>query len=361
MKYAEITGWGKALPPVVLSNSDLEKIVETSDDWITTRTGMKERRLSHVELSELAAVAMDHALAAAGREPAELDALITATCTPETMIPPTSALVQSRLGTIGGGAFDLNANCSGFIYALVVATSMIRAGAARRVGIVGAEKLSYVVDYTDRTTCVLFGDGAGAAVLEASDEPVGLLSSQLGVDGGAAKHLCVPRFGTAGSWTDFDPHDATIFMDGQEVFRRAVTKMADASLAVVSEAGWSLDDIDMLIPHQANLRIIDATARRLRLDDAKVFVNVHAYGNTSAATIPVALTEALEGGRIEPGGRIVFAAFGGGLTWAAGAIRWGRRTEPLGEPTLSIPSTDETVWSLLAPALERLGHPGVTL
>lgn len=360
MRYAEITGWGKALPPVVLSNNDLEKIVDTADDWITSRTGIKERRLSHVELSELSAVALDHALASAGREIGELDVLITATCTPETLIPPTSALIQARLGPIAGGAFDLNANCSGFIYALVVATSMIRSGAASRIGIVGAEKLSHIVDYTQRATCVLFGDAAGAAVLEATDEPVGLLASEIGVDGEAAKYLCVPRFGTAGGRGPVDPHEATVFMDGQEVFRRAVSKMADASQAVVDEAGWALDDIDMLIPHQANLRIIEATARRLRLDESKVFVNVHAYGNTSAATIPVALTEALEAGRIRPGARIVFAAFGGGLTWAAGAVRWGQRVEPIAESDMTVPATDETVWSLLEPALQHLGHPGVS-
>jgi 3-oxoacyl-[acyl-carrier-protein] synthase-3 len=360
MTYAEITGWGKALPPVVLTNSDLERIVDTSDDWITTRTGIKERRITHVELSELSALAMDRALAAAGREIGELDVLITATCTPETLIPPTSALVQSRLGSIGGGAFDLNANCSGFLYSLVVATSMIRSGAAARIGIVGAEKLSYVVDYTERTTCVLFGDGAGAAVLEATDEPLGLLASNLGVDGDASKFLKVPRFGTAGMRGRIDPKEASVFMDGQEVFRRAVTKMAESAVAVVEEAGWSFDDIDMLIPHQANLRIIDATARRLKLDESKVFVNVHAYGNTSAATIPVALAEALDSGRLDPGARIVMAAFGGGLTWAAGAVRWGQRTEPIGYSDRSLPETDETVWTLLGPALEHLGHPGVS-
>ncbi len=360
MRYAEITGWGKALPPSVLSNSDLEKIVETSDDWITTRTGIKERRISHVGLSELAAVAMDHALASAGREPGELDALITATCTPETLIPPTSALVQARLGPIGGGAFDLNANCSGFLYATVVATGMIRSGMARRVGIVGAEKLSYVVDYTDRTTCVLFGDGAGAAVLEATDEPLGVLSSELGVDGSAAPHLCVPEYGTGAPRKVTDPHRAGVYMDGPEVFRRAVTKMGEASLNVVRDAGWELDDVDLLIPHQANLRIIDATARKLGLDSSKVFVNVHAYGNTSAATIPVALTEAVESGRVDPGSRIVFAAFGGGLTWAAAALRWGERVEPIATSQMSIPATDESVWDLIAPNLEFFGHPGVS-
>lgn len=359
MKYAEITGWGKALPPVVLSNSDLEKIVETSDDWITSRTGMKERRISHVGVSELSAVAVDHALASAGREAGEIDVLITGTCTPETLIPPTSALIQAKIGQIRGGAFDLNANCSGFVYAAVVGTSMIQSGAADRVAVVGAEKLSYMVDYTDRTTCVLFGDAAGAVILEATDQPVGILASDLGVDGDAAPHLCVPAYGTGAPRPLDDPHRAAIYMEGPEVFRRAVTKMGEASNRVVAAAGWSLDDVDILIPHQANLRIIDATARKLGLDSAKVFVNVHAYGNTSAATIPVALAEALEGGQIKPGSNVVFAAFGGGLTWAAAAVRWGDRVEPIGISEMTVPPTDETVWDLLRPHLEFFGHPGV--
>jgi 3-oxoacyl-[acyl-carrier-protein] synthase-3 len=304
----------------------------------------------------MAAVAAVHALAAAGRSGDEIDLLVTATCTPESLIPPTSALVQDRVGATRMGAFDLNANCSGFVYSLVVASDMIKAGSVDRVLVVGVEKLSYVVDFTDRTTCVLFGDGAGAVVLEASDEPVGVLASELGVDGGAAPFLCIPEFGTVGAAGPRDPRRAGVTMDGQEVFRRAVTKMGEASASVVSRAGWDLSDVDILIPHQANQRIIDATARRLKLDDSKVFVNIHAYGNTSAATIPVALTEALEAGRIDPGGKVVFAAFGGGLTWAAAAVRWGDRVEPLGTSDVAIPGTDATIWDLLQPNFDYYGR-----
>jgi 3-oxoacyl-[acyl-carrier-protein] synthase-3 len=356
MRYAEITGWGKALPPTVLTNHDLEQIVETSDEWITSRSGIKERRISHVEVGDLSAVAAQHALAAAGRTPDEIDLLITATCTPESLIPPTSALVQARIGATRMGAFDLNANCSGFVYGLVVASDMIKAGSANRVLLVGAEKLSYVVDYTDRATCVLFGDGAGAVVLEATDEPVGVLASELGVDGSAAPFLCIPEFGTVGGPGPRSPRRAGIYMEGQEVFRRAVTKMGEASSHVVERAGWALEDVDLLIPHQANLRIIDATARRLGLDSAKVFVNIHAYGNTSAATVPVALAEAIEGGRISPSSNIVFAAFGGGLTWAAAAVKWGSRVEPVGVSDVAVPGTDESVWDLLQPSFDFYGR-----
>lgn len=356
MRYAEIVGWGKALPPAVLTNSDLEGVVDTSDDWITSRTGIKERRISHVEGSEMAEVAARHALAAAGMEASELDLVINATCTPETLIPASASHVQARLGAGGAGAMDINANCSGFLYSLVVGSDLIKAGSMDSVLVIGVEKLSYVVDYTERTTCVLFGDGAGAVVLKASPERVGLLSSELKVDGDAAGILCVPQFGTAGSVGPRDPRRSGIYMEGQDVFRRAVTKMGEASVNVVREAGWEFEEVDLLVPHQANQRIIDATARRLGLDESKVFVNIHAYGNTSAATIPIALTEALEQGRVKPGANLVFAAFGGGLTWAAAAVKWSERITPLAASEAAIPPTDRTALELLKPSFEFFGQ-----
>lgn len=355
MRRAEITGWGKALPPTKLTNGDLEKIVDTSDEWITTRTGMKERRISHVEMSDLATVAARRALAAAGMEPGEIGLIINATCTPETLIPASSAHVQRKLGAERAGAMDLNANCSSFVYGLVTANGLIQAGVVDTVALIGAEKLSYVTDFTDRTTCVLFGDGAGAVVLRATEEPVGVLAGELGNDGWAAEHLCVPELGTFGPAGPPNPRMSGIQMNGQEVFRRAVTKMGEASVHVVEKAGWDFDDIDLLIPHQANLRIIDATARRLKLDSEKVFVNVQRYGNTSSATIPVALTEALEEGRIRPGADIVFAAFGGGLSWAAAAVKWGERVTPLGESDAELPPYEGTVMDLLAPNFDFFG------
>jgi 3-oxoacyl-[acyl-carrier-protein] synthase-3 len=357
VRNAEIIGWGKAMPQNVLSNADLERIVDTSDEWITTRTGIKERRVSHVETSSMAEVAARHALAAADLEPDDLDLIVNATCTPETLIPASASHVQARLGATSAGAMDLNANCSGFIYAFVTASDLIRAGSMDTVLVVGVEKLSYLIDFTDRTTAVLFGDGAGAVVLRATDEPVGMRASHLGVDGEAAGILCVPEFGTVGRPGARNPSRAGIYMEGQEVFRRAVTKMGEASVRVVEEAGWAFEDVDLLIPHQANRRIIDATARRLGLDESKVFLNIHAYGNTSAATIPVALTEALEQGMVQPGSNIVFAAFGGGLTWAAAAVKWGDRVTPIATSDAAIPETDQTVWDLLEPNLEFYGRP----
>lgn len=356
MRYAEITGWGKCLPPTVLSNSDLEKILDTSDDWIMTRSGIKERRISHAETSDLATVAGLRALAAAGRQPEDVDLIILATCSPDTILPSAASFVQQKLGATGAGSFDLNAACSGFIYGMVIGSDMVKAGIHERVLVIGAEKLSHYIDFTDRGTAVLFGDGAGAVVIEPTDDEVGVLASELGTDGEAAEFLCIPSRGTIGGPGHKPPSEMGIYMDGLEVFRRAVTTMGDASVRVVSQAGLSLDDVDMLIPHQANVRIIDATTRRLKLDPAKTFVNIGSYGNTSAATVPIALTEALEQGRVEPGAILVFAAFGAGLTWAAAVYRWGQRTEPLAVTDAELPPNDKTVWELLQPNFDFYGR-----
>ena len=349
MRYAEITGWGKCVPPSVLSNSDLEVLTDTSDDWITTRTGIKERRISHVDVSDLAVVASEHALASANLDPTDVDLIVLATCTADTVIPSAASHVQAKLGATNAAVFDLNAACSGWIYALNVGTQMIKGGGHHKVLVIGAEKLSYLIDFTDRSTAVLFGDGAGAVVLEATDEPVGLQSVEIGTDGSVAGILCVPGVGTAGNRYQGNPTEYAIHMDGPEVFKRAVTAMGEASARVVEEAGLSVEDVDLLIPHQANVRIIDATARKLRLAPEQVFVNIASYGNTSAATIPIALTEALEEGRVSPGDNIVFAAFGAGLTWAAGVLRWGLRTESLGSSDAQLPPVGQTVQELLAP------------
>lgn len=354
-RYAEITGWGTAMPPAVLTNDDLSRIVDTSDEWISGRTGIKERRISHVEVSELGRVAGLRAMAAAGIDPDRVDMVINATSTPENLLPATAGLIQDLVGASGAGAMDLNANCSGFVYSYVVADSLIRSGTADTVLLVGAEKFSYIVDWTDRSTCVLFGDGAGAVVLQATDQPVGLLASNLGNDGSAAQHLCLPGRGTAGTVGALDPRQAGVQMNGPEIFRRAVTMMGDASADVVSQAGWVLEDVDLLIPHQANQRIIDATARRLKLDHSKVFSNVHAYGNTSAATIPVALAEALEQGLVAPGSNLVFAAFGGGLSWGAAAVRWGDRVEAVSQSDAKLPDFEGDALDLLRPNIEFFG------
>ncbi len=357
MRNAEITGWGKCMPPNVLTNHDLEQLVDTSDEWITTRTGIKERRISHVEASELAAVAGQRALAAAGKTVNDVDLILVATCSGDSIIPSTASVVQRHMEAWNAAALDINAACSGFVYGLVVGTNMIRGGTNNTVLVIGTEKLHYVTDFTDRTTCVLFGDGAGAVVLEATDEAVGLLSSELGMDGSAGHILAVPRDGSAGDRTHLDPRECSIGMEGPEVFRRAVTTMGDSSLRAIKDAGLSLEDVDLLIPHQANVRIIDATARRIGIDDSKVYVNIESYGNTSAATIPVALAEAIEEGRIGPGDIIAFTAFGGGLSWGSAVFRWGTRVEPIAKSDAELPPPDRTTMELLQPNFDFFGLP----
>ncbi|HUG74528.1 MAG TPA: beta-ketoacyl-ACP synthase III [Acidimicrobiia bacterium] len=353
MHNSVITGWGRCLPPAVLTNADLETVTETSDEWITTRTGIKERRISHVEVSDLSVVAARRALAAAGLEATDLDMILMATCSPDRAIPGAGTMVQAKIGAVNAVAMDLNAACSGFLFALATADQMIKTGVMRRILVVGAEKLSFWLDFSNRSTSVLFGDGAGAVVIEASDEDAGVLAFELGSDGTAGDLLCVPASGTEGNpLRDMLP---TILMEGPEVFRRAVTAMGDASARVVERAGLGVEDVDLFIPHQANVRIIDATARRLSLDLGKVFVNIASYGNTSAATIPIALSEAVEEGRIQPGSVLVFAAFGGGFTWAAMAYRWGSRVEPLGVSDAQLPPSSASALELLAPNIEVHG------
>lgn len=357
MDNSEITGWGKCMPPNVLSNHDLEQLVDTSDEWITTRTGIKERRISHVEASDLAAVAGLRALAAAGKTVADVDLLLVATCSGDSIIPSTASVVQKKMKAWNAAAMDLNAACSGFVYGLVVGTNMIRGGTHNTVLLIGTEKLHYLMDFTDRATCVLFGDGSGAVLLEPTQEPVGILASDLGMDGSVGHILEVPTDGTKGERGPLDPSQCGIAMEGQEVFRRAVTQMGESSTKSLQMAGLGLDDVDLLIPHQANVRIIEATARRLGIDESKVYVNIGSYGNTSAATIPVALTEALEEGRIQPGATILFAAFGGGLTWGSAVYKWGSRVEPLGESDAELPPPDRDTMELLKHNFEFFGLP----
>ena len=348
MRDAIITGWGKCVPPAVLSNSDLETVTETSDEWITTRTGIKERRISHVEMSDLSAVAAQRAMASAGVAAEDLDLILLATCSPDRLIPSAATMVQGKIGATNAAAMDLNAACSGFIFALSTADQMIKTGSMETVLVIGAEKLSIWLDFTNRSTSVLFGDGAGAVIVQATDtdSEVGLLAFELGSDGTAGDLLCVPSSGTEGSADRSGL--PSIIMEGQEVFRRAVTSMSDSSARVLAAADLDIEDVDLLIPHQANVRILDATARRLNLSPEKVFVNIAAYGNTSAATIPIAITDAIEEGRVEPGATVLFAAFGGGFTWAAAAYRWGPRVDSLGTSEAQLPPNDKTALELLA-------------
>ncbi len=326
MPYAAVTGWGKATPERVLTNHDLESMVNTTDEWIMSRTGIRERHIvgQNDSTTSLAAAAGREALARAGRTASEIDLIVVGTATPDDFLVSQACLVQAELGG-NAGAFDVGAACAGFVTAFSVGSQFINSGVYKRALVIGVDTLTRYVDYTDRSTCVLFGDGAGAVVIEATDEPRGLLSTVLGADGAGHKHLYVP------GWGGLVPESADLFpeyrpylqMNGKEVFRFAVQVMGDAAVEAVKKVGLTFDDIAMLIPHQANLRIIDAAARRLDLPRERVWVNLDRYGNTSAASVPIALCEAAESGALEEGMNIVLVAFGAGLAWAAGVVRWG--------------------------------------
>ncbi|MDE3091380.1 MAG: ketoacyl-ACP synthase III [Chloroflexota bacterium] len=325
-RYAHIIGWGKYVPPNILTNDDLAKTVDTTDKWIREMTGIAQRHIASAKESTalLAVHAAREAIEVADVNPHDIDLVIVATATPEYMFPATACLVQDALGAERAGAFDLEAGCSGFMYALTSAAAMIRSEMYNTILVVGAETLSRVVDWNDRATCVLFGDGAGAVVLRGSDEPGGVLASILGSDGSGGELLMVPGGGSkhpTGPDTVLSKMH-TIKMSGREVYRFATRVMASASRQVAEQAGWSLDKIDLFIPHQANVRIIDSAARALRLPPEKVFVNLDRYGNTSAASIPIALCEAIAAGKIKPGDHLVMVGFGAGLTWASCAIEW---------------------------------------
>ncbi len=319
MIYARIAGTGSHLPGEPVSNDDLvRRGIDTSDEWVRTRTGIRTRHLASPEIgaSDLAKVAAERALEAAGCEPEDIDLIIVATSTPDYIFPSTAALLQSKLGIRNGGAaFDVQAVCSGFIYALTVAEKFIRSGSHRRALVVGAEVFSRILDWSDRGTCVLFGDGAGAVVLEASETP-GIRTSALHADGSHHPILCVPG-GVAAGQVIGDPF---LRMDGQAVFKFAVKVLGDVAHEVLEKAGVAESSVDWLIPHQANIRIIQATAKRLGLPMEKVVTTVDRHGNTSAASIPLALDLAVRDGRIRPGQRVIVEGVGGGFTWGAALI-----------------------------------------
>jgi 3-oxoacyl-[acyl-carrier-protein] synthase-3 len=317
--YSRITGTGSFLPPRRLTNADLAaqlagRGIETSDEWIVERTGIRSRHFvdDGVNASDLAVEAARRALGAAGRQAAEIDLIIVATSTPDMIFPSTACIVQAKLGVAGAAAFDVQAVCSGFVYGLTVADSMIRSGAARRALVIGAEVFSRLLDFDDRTTCVLFGDGAGAVVLEASDKP-GILASELHADGRHVDILCVPGTVSGGSVLG----DPLLKMDGQAVFKLAVGVLEDVARAVLHKAGRTEADIDWLIPHQANIRIMQSTARRLKLPAERLVVTVDRHGNTSAASIPLAFDDAVRSGRVKRGDTVMLEGVGGGFTWGA--------------------------------------------
>lgn len=340
--YAHIVGWGMAVPEKILSNADLEAIVETSDEWIRTRTGIRERRIAGERDSSasLGLRAAQRALDVADLHPTEIDLIIVATSTPENIFPSTASLIQHWLGATKAGAFDLSAACSGFVYGIEMAAQAIRAGSIQTAVVIGSETMTRVLDWQDRGTCILFGDGAGAVVLRASHAPGGVLSAVLRSDGAGSDLLGIPTVGSEDlHHPDFQAENGhrmgKMFMNGGEVFKFATRVIGESITQALDKAGLTLADVSVIVPHQANLRIIQAAARVLKVDSDLFVSNLDRYGNTSAASIPIALCEAIEQGRVKDDQNIVFVGFGGGLTWAAMVVRWtGARPPEPGPSTL---------------------------
>ena len=326
-RYAHICGWGMSVPEHVMTNDDWTQLVDTTDEWIRSRTGIIERRIAAEGETTftLSLEAARNALDVDKLSPAQLDLIIVATITPEHLFPATACLVQDGLGAMNAGAFDLSAGCSGFIYALSLAADTIRAGSCQHVMVIGGETLSRFIDWNDRDTCVLFGDGAGAVVVSASEMPGGILSSALGSDGSGGDHLIIPAGGSK-----LSPSHETVAeglhyirMNGREVFRFATRTMDKATRLACQKANVSLEDVKLFVPHQANIRIIKSAARSLKLKNDQIATNLDRYGNTSAASIPIALVEAIEAGRIHRNDYLVLVGFGAGLTWGAIVLQWG--------------------------------------
>ncbi|MGD6899451.1 beta-ketoacyl-ACP synthase III [Bacillus infantis] len=310
---AGILGIGKFVPEKILTNFDLEKMVDTNDEWIRTRTGIEQRRIAgdDMDTSDLAYNAAVAALKNSGVSAESLDMILVATVTPDQPFPTVACMLQERLGAVKAAAMDISAACAGFMYGMITAKQFIETGAYKHILVIGVEKLSKITNWEDRNTAVLFGDGAGAAVLGPVSDDKGILSFELGADGTGGKHL-------------YQNENDHIYMNGREVFKFAVRQMGESSLNVLEKAGLSKEDVDFLIPHQANIRIMEAARQRLELPEEKMSKTVHKYGNTSAASIPISIVDELEAGKIKDGDLLVMVGFGGGLTWGAIAMRWGR-------------------------------------
>lgn len=357
MTNAQITGWGMYVPSTVITNDAFVKMgLDTSDDWITSRTGIEQRFLVGVDeaTSDLAVKAGLQALAVGETHGSEVDLVIVATCTPDHVMPSTASIVQNRLGASGAGAMDVNAACAGFVYALSVAAGQIESCRAKTVLVIGADELSIYLNWKDRNTCILFGDGAGAILLKAGDGP-GIMSSTMGSDGSGAGLLTIPgggsRFRTSANGKK--PAGQYLTMNGPQVFRWATQMMTSAAEQVIASSGLNSEEIDLFIPHQANMRIIESTAKRLGLAPDKVFANVDRYGNTSAASIPIALCEALDKGLIKVGDNVVLTSFGAGLSWAAVAVRWSAEIPERLSPWVPFRQTFETRVAAVRSALRR--------
>jgi len=375
MTFAAITGWGSCMPPAVLSNADLATFLDTNDEWITSRTGMKERRISHVSAVEMSTVAASRALACAGLDPADLDMIIYGGVSNEELCPNSASGVQLALGAKKAASVDLNTACTSFCYGLATATALIRTGTIKNAVVIGVELISRYMDWSNRNVAVLFGDGAAAVVLQASENEEGMLGAVLGCDAEARDSLRVRGFGCGYSGLGITFGDTIWDFDGSVIFKRAVHAMAEASSRVLREGGVKAEDVSLVIPHQANLRIIEGVAKYAGIPMEKVIVTVQKYGNMSAATVPVALVEALELGRVKPGSWMLMPAFGGGLTYCSLLVKWGARVTPLGTSDLTLPPATQTALEmvnairagqdphgrskagLMAPAFARHGAP----
>jgi len=380
--HAAITGWGKCLPPNVLTNADLATFLDTNDEWITSRTGISERRISHVSLEEMAYVSSMRALAAAGLDPADVELIVIGTCSFDDQVPNQASGLQVRLGAkraaaydvntactsflyalstanalirTGAAAYDVNTACTSFLYALSTANALIRTGVVKNAVVVGGELISAFMDWHNRGVCVLFGDGCAAVVLEATDKVEGLLGEKLGCDSDARNTLVVKGMG--GRYVNQGrPYGETSWIfEGPEIFKRAVLGMSGACSDVLAAQGYKVDDVDVVIPHQANLRIMDAVAKRVGAPADRMFVNVHKYGNMSAATVAVALVEAIEEGWVKPNSLLLLPGFGAGLTWCAHLVRWGERTTPIGTTDVDLPPSDRTALEIVQGYLTKAG------
>jgi 3-oxoacyl-[acyl-carrier-protein] synthase III len=345
--HAAIVGWGKCLPPSILTNDDLATFLPTDDDWITTRTGMKERRISHVRGIELAIVAARRAIACAGMQGADIDLVIYGSCSNDETVPNSASGVQQRIGATHAAAFDVNTACTSFMYGLSIGSSMIKTGIARNALVIGVELISQYMDWENRNVAVLFGDGAAAVVLQTSADETGVIAEKLQCYADARQILRVRGMGTMYANLGVPFGQTRWDFDGQEIFRKAVQGMSDASLDVMRRAAVTMDDIALVVPHQANLRIIDAVAKRAGATAEKVFLTVRKYGNMSSATAPVALVEAVEAGRVPPGSLVLMPAFGGGLTLSAHLLRWGERTTPLQACDAELPPSPKSALELV--------------
>lgn len=358
MPFAGITGWGKCLPPGELTNTDIATFLDTSDEWIVTRTGISSRRIADCLLADMAEVAAWRALACAGVTPAEVDLIVFGTTTHDDQCPNMASGLQQRLGAGSCAAMDLNTACTSFLYGLSTATALIRTGVVRTALVIGAERISPYMDWDDRNVSVLFGDGAAAVLLQATEHEEGVLLEKLGCYGDAREILRI--HGIGGAYVH-DGRRAGVTewqFEGQEIFKKAVNGMGSACENVLARAGLAASEIDLVVPHQANLRIIEAVAKRAAIEMDRVFVNVHRYGNMSAATVPVALCEALEAGRITPNDTLLMPAFGGGLTFCAHLLRWGTRTTAIDHSDKDLPAPTRTALEIVLQYRAARRQPG---